>query len=60
MGYDKGERHFNSKLLDEQVKDIKIMRGIKSSTELAIIYNVARITIYKIWDGSMWKHINAI
>ena len=51
-----GEKHVNAKLTNQQVKEIK--QSALSAKELSEQYNVAKITIYKIKDGSMWKSIS--
>lgn len=54
----RGENHFNSKLTDELVRDIKsrISAGC-SVTETAKLFNVARTTISDIKHGRTWNHV---
>ena len=52
-----GSLHTNSKLTEDEVLYIRQSKGIIPANELANKFNVALITIYKILDGSMWKHI---
>lgn len=53
----KGEEKCNSKLTDEEVKDIKELLKVKSQRELAGIYGVSRWCIRAIKNGKTWKHV---
>jgi HNH endonuclease len=50
-----GSGHINAKLKEDNVRDI--LTSNLSSKQLAYKYNVAIITIYKIKQRVMWKHI---
>jgi len=53
-----GENNSNSKLTEENVKDIKkrLQQG-ERGVDIAKIYNVKRCTISSIKNGRNWKHI---
>jgi hypothetical protein len=56
----KGEKYYNAKLTDEQVKKIIINgKGNNTYQEIADIYGVARATIRDILIKKTWKHIHA-
>lgn len=52
-----GENHFNAKLSNDDALAIKQSKGKLSAKALSHLFNIPAINIYKIWDGSMWKHI---
>jgi DNA invertase Pin-like site-specific DNA recombinase len=51
-----GEDHWNSKLSEEEVQEIRRVydKGIISQAELAIKYGVSRSTIHKIVKRKLW------
>ncbi len=55
----KGETSGMSKLLEKEVKDIRDLfsNNVKTTTELSIIYNVDRTTIWNVIKRKTWKHI---
>lgn len=53
----KGILNSQSKLQEYDIKEIRNMQGIKSSCELAKIYDVSYKTIHKIWHRERWSHI---
>ena len=53
---DRGEKHYNSKLTEYQVIEIRNTIGI-SQEKIASIYNVDRKCISKIINRLTWKHI---
>jgi len=50
-----GEDHFRAKLKESEAVYIKY--SLLPVTELSIRFNISKITIYKIRQGKMWKHI---
>jgi len=52
-----GENHKNSKLKDDEVREIKVLLGFYTLTELAKLYNVSIDTIWNIKQCNTWKHI---
>ena len=55
--HNKGERHGNSKLSDEQVAEIKRRYAKGGSRALAEEFGVARHTITRIAAGKTWQHV---
>jgi hypothetical protein len=55
----KGEKHHNTQLTDEQVLEIKILlqKKIAKSKHIAQLYKVSIKCISKIKRGETWKHI---
>lgn len=52
-----GSRTSCAKFTEEQVKEIRALRGIVKASELAVQYGVHRTTISHIWIGTNWKHV---
>jgi hypothetical protein len=54
-----GEKNANSKLTEEQVKEIKhgFVNG-KTDIELSVQFNISRSTIYGIRNRRLWGYIN--
>ena len=52
----KGSKHFNSKLDEIKVSEIRSLKNL-STHEIAKIYNVAASTIGKILLKKSWKHV---
>ena len=50
-----GENHPNHKLTEEQVKEIRKMKGLKSESKIAEIFNVSPSTINVIIKNKQWK-----
>lgn len=48
------------KLTTDQVKEIKILLGLKNNTEISKIYNVDPSTISNIRTGRTWKNIKLV
>jgi hypothetical protein len=55
-GFCQGEKQWNSKLTEEQVKQIFQAEG--SYTKIAIQFGIARPTVYRIKNKERWKHIH--
>ena len=53
----KGILNTHSKLQESDIKEIKRMQGTISGYEVAGIFCVIPSTIYKIWRGELWSHI---
>ena len=47
----------NSKLTKDQVLEIRRLKGINTSLELSIMFNISRVSIQKIWARNTWTHI---
>ena len=53
-----GERHFNTKFTNQDIKNIIELRIANISVaEIAKKYNVSNNTIYRILNNTSWKHI---
>ena len=53
-----GEKHQNSKLKNNDISDIRVLKGYGlSPTQLAEIYGVTRSTIHSLLNFETWKHI---
>lgn len=53
-------RNGNAKLTEDQVIEIKSMKGKISAPKLGEKYNVSSTTIYKVWHGVFYKPIPAL
>lgn len=54
----KGEKHYNSKLTEDDVRIIKkAMKDGKPTKQFAKVYGVSRATVRDIVRGKTWKHI---
>jgi hypothetical protein len=53
---DRGEKHYNAKLTENQVLEIRSLNNI-SKTEIGIKYKVSRKCISKILNRQTWKHV---
>ena len=56
-GTARGEAHGNAKLTEEQVREIRSLRGIVSQRRLAIRFGVAHGQINNIQHGRGWAHL---
>jgi len=56
----RGELQWRSKLTSEQVIEIYKLKNIVPKTELARRYNVGRLCILKIHNGTNWKHVTSL
>jgi hypothetical protein len=54
----RGEAHFNSKLTEEQVKDIFARADTTRHKILAREYNIHPTTVAGIRGGLRWRHLN--
>ncbi len=52
-----GEKNFLTTLKDDDIREIRSLKGKVTSIELGNRYNVDRCTISKIWNNKNWKHI---
>lgn len=55
-----GEKNGRSKLKENQVREIKGLRGLYPQRELARIYGVSRGLIHRIQNGQTWKHVEVL
>ena len=53
----RGEGNGNSKFTNEMIKAIRWSKGKIKQKELAEIYGVHRVTIWRIWKGETWRHL---
>lgn len=53
-----GENHGHAKLTEEEARTILATRST-SADELAARFQVSKATIYAIWAGRRWGHLNA-
>ena len=51
----RGERHWNAKLIESQVIEIRLAKGSFSAKFLAEKYKLNIQTIYKIWKNICWR-----
>lgn len=56
----RGELQWRSKLTKEQVIEIYSLKNIMSKSDLAKRYNVGRLCILKIHNGTNWKHVTSL
>lgn len=54
----KGELHPHAKLNEQQIRDIRSLKGWFTKIQLSEIYNVSPTHIYLIQTNKSWKHIN--
>ena len=52
-----GENHKLSKITDDEVREIRVLRGFYSQTELGKMYNISKSQVYRIYHKKNWKHI---
>jgi hypothetical protein len=55
--YAKGENSATSLLNNEQIKEIRRLKGVESSYKICERFGVAASTIRSIWSGRNWKHV---
>lgn len=53
----KGSRNGNSKLTEDQVREIRKLRELYSIDYICRLFNVDRTCLYHIWTGKTWKHV---
>lgn len=53
----KGETNGNSKLKEQDVIQIKQLKGIRSGSSVAKEFGVKKACIHKIWRGEKWVHV---
>lgn len=53
----RGDDNPISILTEAQVREIKPLKGITPSSELAVKYKCSRSAIHNIWYGHNWKHV---
>jgi len=53
----RGSKHYNSKLGERDIKAIRLIKRIYSTTELSKLFNVSQATIAHIVTRRTWKHI---
>ena len=52
-----GENSPRSKLNEEQVREIRLLKGKARVGEVAGMFKVSVRTIYFIWEGKTWRHV---
>lgn len=52
----RGERHRDAVLTEDDVRNIRSMRGVKS-VEVAKMFGISRQNVNSIWSGKSWKHV---
>lgn len=52
-----GTARKNTKLTEEQAREIKNARGMKTVENLAKVYGVTKYAIYGIWSGKNWRYL---
>jgi hypothetical protein len=55
----RGSRHGRSVLTEDQVRQIKALRGLQSGKSLAAMFGVSRQIVCDIHKGRRWAHIEA-
>lgn len=55
-----GERHHNSKLSEDSVKEIHYMRGKAVAQKVADVYGVTESNIRSIWRGNTWNRVTGL
>ena len=56
--FNKGEAHFNSKLTEELVREMRAFAaGGASSLECALAFDVAQKTAWKVITKNSWSHV---
>lgn len=55
--YTKGESNGRAILTDDDVREIRKAKGIKSSRLIAIAYGVCQSVVKRIWSGKRWGHV---
>jgi hypothetical protein len=53
----RGRGRWACKLTDDEVNEIRVLRGFFQNQELAIMYQVSNPTISSICKGHTWKHL---
>lgn len=53
----RGEKHWNAKLTNDQVREIMSQKGIISQAELGRRFGVSQASISYIHNGNKWKHV---
>ena len=53
----KGEACGNSKLTEEQVKEIRSYHTKLSSRKVAKLFNISKTNVLDIWKNNIWKHL---
>ncbi len=53
----RGERNSQARLRDEEVRFIKVARGLLPAQTLALQFNVTERHIYYIWSEEAWRHV---
>lgn len=53
----RGEDHASSVLTEDAVREIRPLKGVVSSEELAIKYGCSKSAIHGVWYGQNWKHV---
>ena len=51
--------HGNAKLNSSAVEEIRRLKGLRSSREVARAFFIGRSTVLDIWAGRTWKTVHA-
>lgn len=51
-----GERCGNRKLTEETVRSIRLLKGERSSREVAKEYNISKTNVLDIWNYKIWRN----
>ncbi len=54
----KGEHHYNSRLTEQQVKEIKLLGKYDTFENIALKYGVKKATIRDVIVGNTWKSVS--
>lgn len=52
-----GTKNPKAKLIEQQVREIRQLKGIQNAKKVAEVYHVTAKTIYSIWSNGTWKNI---
>jgi len=53
----RGNRNGHAKLTDEQVREIRALKGKESGVSVATRYPIGSSMVYNIWCGISWQHV---
>lgn len=53
----KGEKIGTSKLKEDDVLQIRSLKGIKTSRQTAKMFNIGKTTVQYIWSGKLWSYL---
>jgi hypothetical protein len=53
----RGEANTQAKLTEDQVKEIRSLRGVESPKKLRERFGISKGHLYRIFNGQKWKHL---